>query len=115
MNKIIQAPLKKQYLIMKYNTPTFLLILGRIKKRQNPCTPIVTLSIYITITGRKNHPARFFKNYTKEKQISPDLVKTPPKHPSHTRELVGPHGIYHRNHARLFNSSIFQYIFEIYQ
>ncbi len=50
MNKIIQAPLKKQYLIMKYNTPTFLLILGRIKKRQNPCTPIVTLYIYITIT-----------------------------------------------------------------
>ncbi len=47
MKKIIQAPLKKQYLIMKYNTPTFLLILGRIKKRQNLRPPIVTLYIYI--------------------------------------------------------------------
>ena len=77
MKKIIQAPLKKQYLIMKYNTPTFLLILGRIKKRQNLRPPIVTLYIYITITGRKNHPARFSQNTTKTPITQPGVSGAP--------------------------------------
>ncbi len=71
MKKIIQAPLKKQYLIMKYNTPTFLLILGRIKKRQNLRPPIVTLYIYITITGRKITPPDFSKITIKRNKSRP--------------------------------------------
>ncbi len=81
MNKIIQEPLKKQYLIMKYHTLTFLLILGRIKKRQNLRPPIVTLYIYITITGRKKSPRPVSSKSRHSQKISPDLVKTPPNTP----------------------------------